>query len=103
MTGKSRRDKILKQIITDSYLLHNNEPINLTGVLHFEAVEEFARENDGYLAENYVSVNTIINGEEIYTSFYHDPLYDSINITSMSKEDNEKESKRIINKSMGRE
>lgn len=101
LTGKGRRDKIFKQIIAESFLLHYNKPMRFTGVF-FEAVEEFGRENNGNLEENFVMVDTVINGEEIYSVFSYDPLFDSIDVTSMNKEDKMKEVEQFLDDLYGR-
>ncbi len=85
VTGKKRRDTIIRQIISDSYFLHKNETTNLTDLLHFEAVKKFAEENNGYIQTNYITVDTTINGEKIHTSFFYNSISDNIGVTSTSK------------------
>ena len=92
ITGKKRRDKIIKQIISNSFFLHKNETLNLnlTSVLDFEAVKKFAEENNGNIQTNYVTVDTSTNGEEIHTSFFYIANSDNMGVISISKEDYEK-------------
>ncbi len=90
ITGKKRRDKIIKQIISDSFFLHKNETVNLAPELDLEAVKKFAEENNGYIEKNYVTVDTSTNGEEIHTSFFCIANSDNIGVTSINKEEYEK-------------
>lgn len=83
--GKKRRDKIIKQTISDSFFLHKNETVNLTAELDFEAVKKFAEENNGYIETNYVTIDTTTNGEEIHTSFFCIAHSDNIGVTSISR------------------
>ena len=101
LTGKKRRDKILRQIISDAYFMNKGKKIYLDGVMHFEAVKKFAEENEGFIGGHFASVDITLDNEEIYTEFRYDPDSDNIEVVSISKEENKKEDQRVMAEMFG--
>ena len=48
-------------------------------------MKKFAEENNGYIQTNYVTVDTVSNGEKIHTTFFYIEHSDDIGVTSISK------------------